>query len=431
MELKYCDRCGTPVKAEQDAEDFLAEFVCEECSHRESDKRNSSSGSKLQIVDSPPPRPAKEELEKSLEFFSSNTVMVKKNKMAEKSSHSAKKKTFRDPTTRSPEEAPNLSAPEDPLDLFSTQTLTLKRQNRDSHPEDPGDSVLLIDSAGMGSSAPAQTATRIQLRCVHCQKVLVIRPVQKASKMVCPGCNKKMYISDSSRLSKSPPKREQNATVSGNTMIAQLERPANDEDQAPIPSSLSGLESLSELVRESSDSTLEPKTTGGETISAVTTPPQAATISNDHLFTEPFDSGPELNPSPSGSAPLTTPEAPDLVIDNSDKSALDHGLSLDDFTTGDKTKACQKKPQEARPSVTDTGTTGHRKTAEHFDLRGVVLALCVGALISLPFFTAAYLTRLETGTHDHKSAVENPLVDQMRSLGTTVRDGFKQLLGNR
>ena len=430
MELKYCDRCGTPVKTEQGADDFISEFVCEKCSHRESDKRNSSSGKKLQIVDSPPPRPAKEELEKSLEFFSSNTVMVKKNKMAEKSSHSAKKKTFRDPTTRSPEEAPNLSAPEDPLDLFSTQTLALKRQDCDPHPEDPGDSVLVSDSAGMGSSAPAQTATRIQLRCAHCQKVLVIRPVQKASKMVCPGCNKKMYISDSSRLSKNPPKREQDATVSGNTIIAQLERPADEEDQTPTPSSLSGLASLSELVRESSDSILEPKTTGDETISAVTTSPQAATTSNAPPSTEPFVSGLDLNPSPSGSAPLATPEAPDLVIGDSDKIRLDHGLSLDDFTTGDKVKARQKKPKEARTSVTDTGTTGHRETTEHFGLRGVILALCVGALISLPFFTAAYLTHLETGTHD-KSAVENPLVDQMRSLGTTVRDGFKQLLGNQ
>jgi hypothetical protein len=57
----------------------------------------------------------------------------------------------------------------------------------------------------------------------------------------------------------------------------------------------------------------------------------------------------------------------------------------------------------------------------------------VGVLLSLPFFTAAYLTNLEHSRQENAGAdsFSEEVSENLRSLGVAVRDGFKRLLGQQ
>ena len=70
---------------------------------------------------------------------------------------------------------------------------------------DEGNSKTL-DSEGeqpRGSEAPSQKARKILFRCPHCKSPLAVRPVKSDSRLVCPTCEKSVFITISGQLFKS------------------------------------------------------------------------------------------------------------------------------------------------------------------------------------------------------------------------------------
>lgn len=463
MELKYCDRCGNPMNVDAAKQDMSDEFVCPDCLDQAADKACSSSGSQLRIVDSPPPRTVRDEFDSGLDLFSQNTVAMKKSAMSEPKKPRSKKPE----PPPAEEDAPQLPDPDASLELFSPQTLLLKKLKPKEQEDDAlssletqSGSVYLSDPNGLGAAAPAPTATHIQLRCVHCRKRLVIRPVHKASKVVCPGCSKKMDISASNRVSKSPAKRpeHESTTVTGDTMIAKLD-PADGKHDTPT-SSLSGATSLSSLVKKPND-TPSPEAPAAAATAATQqeAPPVATATKKPEPVAEAGSaSGLEVNASSdSGSTGV------DNVVDD-----LAGNLGADlDFNPGESAPASSTPPQSSEdaplvggqfalgldasgpdePSPQSLRTTADMPTdptgvrsasgrlgrpAQRLTFRKCFVAVCIGLMLSLPFFTAAYLTHLQ---HDRQNveatAQPDSLAENLRALGVAVRDGFKRLLGNQ
>src|SRR5262245_37141981 len=85
------------------------------------------------------------------------------------------------------------------MNLFSPSTVAIKRSDmlRDAPPAEPAPAADPAKPPTMrtsGSSFPARTARKLQFRCLHCRSTLMIRPVEKPSRMVCPKCKGNLFI---------------------------------------------------------------------------------------------------------------------------------------------------------------------------------------------------------------------------------------------
>jgi DNA-directed RNA polymerase subunit M/transcription elongation factor TFIIS len=102
------------------------------------------------------------------------------------------------------------------MNLFSSKTILLKKQQHfgaapaadseiqiavDDSLEENQEAMLDLVPNPWGCEQPANTATRILFHCLHCKSKLVVRPVSKTSKMVCPKCQQSMFIDSHAQLS--------------------------------------------------------------------------------------------------------------------------------------------------------------------------------------------------------------------------------------
>jgi len=102
------------------------------------------------------------------------------------------------------------------LDLFSQQTIALRRQQVESESKKSQSSRLRLVKSGSsvvatsalpqageeGSATPSRSAQRIMFRCIHCRAPLAIRPVDRTSKLVCPQCRREIFVTASGRFLK-------------------------------------------------------------------------------------------------------------------------------------------------------------------------------------------------------------------------------------
>jgi hypothetical protein len=94
------------------------------------------------------------------------------------------------------------------LNLFSPSTLAIKRSELIKEAPHLGDAVpnpSKPPTVRAGSSFPARTARKLQFRCLHCRSTLMIRPVEKPSRMVCPKCQGSLFIDQTGIVSKRSP----------------------------------------------------------------------------------------------------------------------------------------------------------------------------------------------------------------------------------
>ncbi|MCZ6793732.1 MAG: hypothetical protein O7J95_08980, partial [Planctomycetota bacterium] len=81
-----------------------------------------------------------------------------------------------------------------------------------------------------GSEMPAQGATRLIFRCIHCKSVLSIRPVKATSRLTCPYCSHKIYITASGQRMDNPPSV---VLRHGSSAVAKISPDAVHVDKGP------------------------------------------------------------------------------------------------------------------------------------------------------------------------------------------------------
>src|SRR5262245_5874257 len=158
MELRYCEKCGDVLPVQGSAVAEMGErFFCSRCAGGASAPRGDEG-----------PDAGTEQLlaTDSLNFFSPKTVRMKRQEQQEK------------------EAQREASLP-----------------GEGGEPKDTG----LPQGSPSGSAVPAPTARKLQFRCLHCRAVLLVRPVQQASRMVCPKCKGSLFIDQTGVVSKQPP----------------------------------------------------------------------------------------------------------------------------------------------------------------------------------------------------------------------------------
>jgi hypothetical protein len=241
-----------------------------------------------------------------------------------------------------------------------------------------------------------------------------------------------MYISASNRVSKSAQKHPDNdsSTVTGDTMIAKIDVPGEAKHDTPA-SSLSGEAALSSLIKQSSErdsQVSEPSTAPtAQATAPQATKPEAASLD----FSPPVDS-----------------EIADLVFQSKPAENVDLPLDLNEPLVGGELAVGleMEAPPEGAPSSSlnttadvptqrpeNAAPTSAAPGGSTLTFRTCILAVCVGVLLSLPFFTAAYLTNLEHSRQENAGAdsFSEEVSENLRSLGVAVRDGFKRLLGQQ
>ena len=152
MELRYCEKCGDILQVEGQGEkiDPSERFVCRKCQGRQDAPREAEKTLFDGILD-----------KTALNLFSASTIALKRKELTEK-------------------------------DAAGSQVGIA-----DTPSEDP--------SSSGGSSAPAPSAKKLQFRCLHCRASLLVRPVERTSRMVCPRCKENLYIDPSGIVTKTPP----------------------------------------------------------------------------------------------------------------------------------------------------------------------------------------------------------------------------------
>jgi hypothetical protein len=89
------------------------------------------------------------------------------------------------------------------MNLYSASTIMVKRKELEVAQQEK--LQLEEDGEPPGSNSPARSARKLQFRCLHCRAMLQTRPVEKASRMVCPSCKGNLFIDASGIVSKKPP----------------------------------------------------------------------------------------------------------------------------------------------------------------------------------------------------------------------------------
>jgi hypothetical protein len=153
MELRYCEKCGDiiPLQGKDAGLEPVGHFLCPRC--------EAGGGPERPAADQKLPENLLEQ--SSLNLFSPNTVVIKRQEQQEKEAR-----------------------------------LKLAEEELWDGP---------LEGHETGSANPARTARKLQFRCLHCRAVLMVRPVQKASRMVCPKCRGNLFIDQSGVVSKRPP----------------------------------------------------------------------------------------------------------------------------------------------------------------------------------------------------------------------------------
>ncbi len=178
MELKYCDDCGivlTDVTMSQGCPDKNPN-----CTHCHSEACSKPEPQVQKAPSSPSPSMNHED---ALELFSEDTLKLKKS-----APESSKKSP---PTTVMAPEKGDFELPENEnLEFFSEQTLAFKN-----------------------SKNASSKKKRSQFSCAHCSAKLEIRPVTKLSKLICPKCSQQMYVDPVLGVSKTRPQNTEDRSI--------------------------------------------------------------------------------------------------------------------------------------------------------------------------------------------------------------------------
>ena len=213
MELNYCDDCGV-VLTEQ-----TMSAGCPEqnpnCTHCKLSSSSQVSSENKQPQKSPETMQAQKE---SLELFSQDTLALKK---------SSSSGTSRSPSPTSVLEpnSDDFKLPEnETLEFFSEKTLALKNSKK--------------SSAKKG---------RLRFNCAHCSTKLEIKAVTKLSKLICPKCSQQLYIDPVLGVSKNRPQNVQDQSIELPAPKTQLPSFQLENNSAPASSEFSFEEKLTEL----------------------------------------------------------------------------------------------------------------------------------------------------------------------------------------
>ncbi len=173
MELRYCEKCGDIIQLEGKADPAhpTEHFVCPRC-QGVAGESNPAAGTGQQSA----PVSLEKVLDStSMNLFSSNTILIKRKEQKEK------EEAFRQSRLK-----------------LADEVARGGEQNSAPIPEED-------DSASAaGSSIPSRNARKLQFRCLHCRAVLMVRPVDKASRIICPKCKESLYIDQTGIVSRRP-----------------------------------------------------------------------------------------------------------------------------------------------------------------------------------------------------------------------------------
>ncbi len=173
MELRYCERCGDIIQLEgkTDPAHPTEHFVCPRC-------QGVAGGAKAPAGTGKASAPVS--LEKvldstSMNLFSSNTILIKRQEQKDKED------AVRQSRLKLADEV-----------VAGGGELSALGEGED----DSGDPA--------GSAIPSRNARKLQFRCLHCRAVLMVRPVEKASRIICPKCQESLYIDQTGIVSRRP-----------------------------------------------------------------------------------------------------------------------------------------------------------------------------------------------------------------------------------
>ena len=187
MELRYCEECGDVIQVEtSEPAKVVDHFVCERC--------QSGAGSPR-----PEAAPSGDMEAQSLNLFSPETIAIRKKKIDEDTTKKPKSSRLR--LVKANPDEPE-SRPADPP-LSAPQPASPAPSAPMAAPPQPA--AAAVPGSTRGSATPAKSARRILFRCLHCRSTLSIRPVEKTSKLTCPHCTNVIYVTPTGRLLKNSP----------------------------------------------------------------------------------------------------------------------------------------------------------------------------------------------------------------------------------
>ncbi|MBI4585300.1 MAG: hypothetical protein HY717_14900 [Planctomycetes bacterium] len=448
MELLYCSICGSicPNDSKQPGHKANGPFVCPVC----------QKGGQGKPGDAPPSqapagqKPGRlEEAGESLELFSPKTIALNRQKAREIEEALASQEK-----EKGKEGQLSLL---DPLDLFSDRTIALKKKKHFGiSPQDSpeltaeeysgeGDEELQFlskDPDAGGSESPARSAKRILFNCLYCHSKLMVRPVQKVSKLVCPRCSKPMYIDPSSQISKEVPKsgsfRREGSPGSSrvkkegpaiSTVVSQLGAPelsdiVKETQELQRPQKAAGSQPSSGAGGEVSGGPSKPSPSL-EAPALESLPDQARTAS------EPARSAPEAEEFPSlGRAPLGSPP-PKPSLDPSDAALLQQMEVANTATAvldrvSSELAAAPVNPAPAKPPAAPAISIGSVDRPRP-ELGSYGRAALFSLIVAAPLFVAAYFVAEERSINSPPPAWTEAAKPYMRTLGEAVEKGVDRL----
>jgi len=177
MELRYCEECGDVTRIESGGPILSDHYVCERCENGgpDSGKKDGASADEASFDNFLQEQP--------LNLFSDQTIALRRKPKPSDSQRGQPK----------PSDEPQ-KPKSNRLRLVKTATTGTVRTTSTAQPA--------TQDGNAGSSTPAKSAQRLLFRCIHCRATLSIRPVNRTSKLLCPECRQAIYVTSSGSLLK-------------------------------------------------------------------------------------------------------------------------------------------------------------------------------------------------------------------------------------